>query len=136
MFRRRRDEDGASAVEFGLVVIPFLVLTLGMIQYGWYFYVSQTTGGAANSVARRLQVGDCWTATEAFDYAKQQSSWVTAVNKTPNDLSSAVVGTTQITVEVVSDGRIIGLIPMPDNGIVTRTVKAQLEDLTPGAACP
>lgn len=117
-------------------MIPFLVLTLGMIQYGWYFYVSQTTGGAANSVARRLQVGDCWTSNEAFNYAQQQSSWVTAVNKTPSDLTGAVVGTTQITVEVVSDGRIIGLIPMPDGGIVTRTVKAQLEDLTPGAACP
>jgi len=123
-------------VEFGLVVIPFLVLTLGMIQYGWYFYVSQTTGGAANSVARRLQVGDCWTGTAAFDYARQQSNWVTSVVKTPASLTGATPGSTQITVDVVSDGRIIGLIPMPNNGIVTRTVKAQLEDLTPGAPCP
>lgn len=136
MLRRARDEDGASAVEFAFIVIPFLVLTLGMIQYAWYFYVSQTTGGAANSVARRLQVGDCWAGTQAFDYARQQASQVTSVNKTPADLTGAMVGTTQITVDVVSDGRIIGLIPMPNNGIVTRTVKAQLEDLTPGAPCP
>lgn len=132
----RRDEQGATAVEFALIMIPFVVLIFGMIQYGWYFYVSQTTGGAASTVARRLQVGDCWTGTSALTLAKQQAAMVTAVTVTPNTLAGATAGTTQITVEVTADGRLVNFLPMPNGGQVTRTVKSQLEDLTAGAPCP
>ena len=41
--RRRRNEHGASAVEFALIMIPFFVLIFGLIEYGWYFYVAQNT---------------------------------------------------------------------------------------------
>lgn len=134
--QEKNGEDGATAVEFALIMIPFIILTFGMVQYGWYFYVAQTAGGAASTVARRLQVGDCWTGTQAFDLAKNQSNFVTEVTKTPDNLTAATPGTTQITVTVKADGRILGLIPMPNDGQVSRTVKAQLEDTTAGAACP
>lgn len=133
---RNRDQEGATAVEFALVMIPFIVLIFGMIQYGWYFYVSQTTGGAASTVARRLQVGDCWAGTNAFDLAKQQASMVTAVTKTPANLTGATPGTTQIVVTVTADGNLLGFLPMPSDGQITRTVKTQLEDTTQGASCP
>lgn len=134
--RNNDDEDGATAVEFALIMIPFIILTFGMVQYGWYFYVAQTAGGAASSVARRLQVGDCWGTDQAFDLAKNQSNYVTDVTMTPTTLTGATPGTTQISVTVEADGRILGIIPMPNDGVVTRTVKAQLEDTTAGAACP
>lgn len=134
--QRKKDDDGATAVEFALIMIPFIILTFGMVQYGWYFYVAQTAGGAASTVARRLQVGDCWTGSQAYDLAKNQSNFVTGVTKTPDSLVGATVGTTQITVTVEADGRILGLIPMPNDGAISRTVKAQLEDTTAGAACP
>ena len=57
----RRDDRGASAVEFALVVPFFVLLVFGIIQYGWYFYVAETASGAASNVTRRLAVGDCWT---------------------------------------------------------------------------
>jgi hypothetical protein len=131
---RRRDDRGATAVEFALVSIPFLFLVIGMIQYGWYFYVAQSAGGTASNVARRLQVGDCWSGNEARDLAKSQSPMVTQVVKTPTSVPASSGGS--LTVEVHADGRIIGLIPLPDGGVVIKTVQATVEDINPDRPCP
>ena len=40
-FLRSREQRGASAVEFALVVTPLLILFFGMVQYGMYFYSAQ-----------------------------------------------------------------------------------------------
>ena len=45
---RRRTERGAATVEFALVSLPMFILILGLIQYGWYFYVAQNTSSAAS----------------------------------------------------------------------------------------
>ncbi len=57
---RRRKEGGAAAVEFALVVPLLATLVLGIIQYGWYFYVANNTSAAAREAARHVVVGDCW----------------------------------------------------------------------------
>ena len=134
--RRDRDESGTSAVEFALVLIPFTVLLLGMIQYGWYFYVSQSTAGAAAHVTRRLEVGDCWTGDAALRLARTQTSQVSTLSKTPADLSTAVPGETQIQVTVTAEADILNFLPMPNGGRITETVYAQLEDTAQGAPCP
>ena len=131
--RGKRDDSGASAVEFALISIPFILLVFGMIQYGWYFYVSQTTGGAASNVVRRLQVGDCWTGTEARDLAQQQAPMVNNLTVSPATMPSATG--TDITVTLTADGRILGLIPMPNDGDVTKTVHARLEDTDSSGSC-
>jgi len=131
--RSKRDDRGAAAVEFALISIPFILLVFGMIQYGWYFYVSQTTGGAASDVVRRLQVGDCWTGTEALDLAQNQAPMVNNLTKSPNAIP-ADTGT-EITVTLTADGRILGLIPMPNDGDVTKTVHARLEDTESSGSC-
>lgn len=129
-------ERGTSAVEFALVLIPLSVLVLGMIQYGWYFYVSQSTAGAASHVTRRLEVGDCWTGDAALRLARSQASQVSALTKTPSDLSTAVVGETQIQVTVTAEADILNFLPMPNGGQVVETVHAQLEDTAEGTPCP
>jgi len=125
--RRARGQHGATAVEFAFVAIPFIFLVIGMIQYGWFFYVSQTTAGAASNVVRELQVGDCWGTGEALSRAKNQAPTVTAVDKVPEQTTPPVVGT-QLTVTVRSNARIIGLVPLPGGGIVEKVVHARLED--------
>ena len=62
--RQRRDERGASAVEFGLVLIPMLYLIFGVIQYGWYFYAMQAGSSAVGDAARRIAVGNCQTTSQ------------------------------------------------------------------------
>jgi Flp pilus assembly protein TadG len=141
-FRRggaRRGQDGAAALEFGLIAGTILIpLLIGVIQYGWYFYVAQTTGGAASHVARRLAVGDCWGSGQALTFVQNEVASkpsATTLTKTPGSNSGAVIGTTQLTVTVTSSGDLIGFIPMPNGGTITRTVTTMIEDTTSSGTC-
>ena len=135
----REQQRGAAAVEFGLIAGTVLIpLLLGVIQYGWYFYVSQTTGAAASHVARRLTVGDCWSGTQAATFVKNEVASdpsATTFAKTPASNSTAVIGTTQLTVTVTADGDLVGFLPMPNGGTITRTVKTMIEDTTSSGTC-
>ena len=57
-FQGRQPERGAAAVEFGLVLIPFLLLVFGIIQYGFLFYSYQGGSDVAREAARRAAVSD------------------------------------------------------------------------------
>jgi Flp pilus assembly protein TadG len=136
---RRRDEQGATVLEFGLLAgIVFLPLMLGIIQYGWYFYVAQTTGGAASHVARRLAVGDCWGTGQALNFVQNEVGSdpdMTGLVMDPLANTDAEIGTTQVTVTVTADANIIGFWPMPSDGVVTRSVKAMIEDTESSGSC-
>lgn len=62
--RLRRRQDGAAAVEFALILILFVTLLFGMIQYGFYFYASQTGSSVASEALRQLTVGNCQTSSQ------------------------------------------------------------------------
>ena len=44
--------NGAAAVEFALILGPFCVLLMGMIDYGWYFFVDLACTNAVRTGAR------------------------------------------------------------------------------------
>ena len=137
--RRRRDESGVAALEFGLLAgTIFLPLLIGLLQYGWYFYVAQTTGGAASHVARRMAVGDCWGSGEALAKAKAEVASDpddTTLVVTPTANAGAALGATQLTVTVTADGDAVGFIPMPNSGTISRTVSTMIEDTTSSGSC-
>jgi Flp pilus assembly protein TadG len=49
---RHRSERGAAAVEFALVFPLFLLIVLGTIDFGYFFFVSEIVGNAAREGAR------------------------------------------------------------------------------------
>ena len=132
--RRQRGGRGAAAVEFALVMIPFCTMLIGLLEYGWYFYVAQNTSGAATTLTRKLEVGDCWGSGQALAYAKAQSSQVSAVSVSPAGSGSAPATGTSYTVTVTADGKILNFLPVPNGGTITRSVSAQVEDTT-AASC-
>ena len=141
-FNRSRDrhtQSGAAALEFGLIVGTVLIpLLLGIIQYGWYFYVAQSTGGATTHVARRLAVGDCWGSGQALAFVKNEVASdknLTTLAVTPTSNASAVIGATQLTVTVTSDGDLMSFFPMPNGGTITRSVSTMIEDTTSSGTC-
>jgi Flp pilus assembly protein TadG len=121
-----------------IVSTILLPLLLGVVQYGWYFYVAQTTGGAATHVARRLAVGDCWGSGQALKFVKDEVASdqdLTTLTMSPASNAGAEIGATQLTVTVTADGDLIGFVPMPHGGTVTRSVSTMIEDVTSSGTC-
>ncbi len=138
---RRRSDSGAAAVEFALIFALVLVPTLmGMLQYGWYFYSTQVTSSSARETARRLSVGDCQDSGAATQFARQHSGFTDLTLSygsptSPSSNSLPAVGTV-LRVSARMDGNIIGFLPLPNDGQITRTVDARVEDTTEDTSCP
>jgi Flp pilus assembly protein TadG len=135
-------------VEFALVMIPMIVLLLGSIEYGWYFYSTQAASSAARETARRLAVGDC-IGSAAETYASNQAH-ITNLKLTygtpatdPTDLynfSGATNPTTlhvgdPLRVLVTADAKIIEFVPLPHDGALRKVVNTRVEDTSPGPSC-
>jgi len=144
-FRRRRDEGGAAAVEFALVLIPLLYLVFGLVQYGWYFYAMQSGSSAVGDAARRIAVGNCTTTSEVkgviYDHlgaattASSSSGITTTIAYTKADGSGSVAapgeigGSVTVTATFPTLNMHFPFIPVPDDGNVTRTNVTRIEDL-------
>lgn len=138
---RRRDQRGAVAVEFAIILPVLATLMLGMIQYGYYFFAAQSASSGAREAARRLSVGDCQDSGAAQSFARNQAnlSSLTLVYGEQGGTLAAngplpAVGDI-LEVRVTANGKILGFLPMPDNGVVTRTVNARVEDDEGVGAC-
>jgi Flp pilus assembly protein TadG len=55
--RFARADDGAAAIEFAFVAIPFLVLVFAIIELGLTFLVSMSLENALNNVDRTIRTG-------------------------------------------------------------------------------
>jgi len=146
----RRSESGAAAVEFALVLVPFLTLVFGIIQYGLYFYGAQSGSHAANSAIRQLSVGNCQSPGTLQTYLDNQlgdglgnadltsPNGVTYVDSggitvSPNTLpASAVGGTVTLKFKFSTPNMHFPLLPYLSDSSVTREVQARIEDTTDG----
>jgi Flp pilus assembly protein TadG len=65
--RRQRDDRGAAAVEFALVMPILLMLVFAIISFGWLFAQKQAVGNAARQTARYgvVEARTCHTTTDA-----------------------------------------------------------------------
>lgn len=142
-WERRRDQAGAAAVEFALIMVPFLTLVFGVIQYGFYFYSAQTGSSTAGAAVRQLSVGNCQdpVALKSFISSKlgsasagglvidgvvyKNTDGTTATGSTVN-----VGGTTQLTFHFSSVNLHFPFVPFLSDATVRRSVTARVEDDT------
>ena len=125
----RRAERGLALVEFALTVPLFLVLLLGMLDYGYYFYVAVGATNAAREGARQctlVALGDCGNCnpSDAVDYMTQLGL---GANTSASANCSSTNGKIMYTVNVAVDypsltgyGTMLGV--MPDSTIDGNTV--------------
>ena len=59
-----RDEGGASAAEFAIVVVPMTIIFLVIIQFGFILYVQNSMQNATREAARRMVVDETTTFVE------------------------------------------------------------------------
>lgn len=60
--RFARQQDGAAAVEFALVAVPFLALTFAILETALVFFAGQTLEAAVTDASRLIMTGQAQTA--------------------------------------------------------------------------
>lgn len=142
----RREEGGAAAVEFALVLIPFLIVVFGLIQYGFYFFAAQAGSSAANSALRQLAVGNCQDSAKLASYVNSRiqgsaegNATITAtyydttgtqVTNAPVAQNVPVGGTVKLSIVFKPINLKLPLVPFINNAEVNRVVQARVEDTT------
>jgi Flp pilus assembly protein TadG len=150
---RSRNDSGATAVEFALILLPLALLVFGIVQYGFYFLASQSASNAARDAVRRASVGDCPGPddTQLQAYVKkrlgavnQGGLAVTRSYKEPNGNTAAfddleVGDQVVVTVKFQTLDLNFPFLPVPNDSsgkaVVVKEADARIEDLTPGGAC-
>jgi hypothetical protein len=56
--RGLRNDEGAAAIEFALVAIPFFMFILGTIGVGLYFFTSTSLEHGVEAAARKIRTGE------------------------------------------------------------------------------
>lgn len=95
--RFARAERGATAVEFALVAIPFLMLVFAMIELGLVFLVSLTLESAVMDVGRTIRTGELQNA------GGTAASFKTAVCNKMNWVGASCAGALSIDVRTFAD---------------------------------
>ena len=145
---RKRTENGASAVEFALVSVPVIVMLFGLIQYGLYFWADQGSSDAARKAARLAAVGtypDCTSFQNSIkaDIATlgdEAGATITrsyqsdaGVKRTAADGSDVLIGDyATVSVSFQTLDLNFPFLPFIDNGTVTSTAQARVENLNDG----
>lgn len=107
-----RRRSGGSAIELMLVTPILLMLSLGVVDYGYYFYLKNTLQGAAQAGARAAAPGSATNTSvnavisNILTAAGMSSSNYT-VTFSPTDVSTASVGST-VTVTITSSWANVG----------------------------
>ena len=70
--RFARHQDGAAAVEFALVALPFLALTFAILETALVFFAGQTLEAAVTDAGRLIMTGQAQTAGYTKDDFKTQ----------------------------------------------------------------
>ncbi len=122
--RRRRRADGVVTVEAALIVPILLLLTFGMIEYGWLFLKSQEITNAARrgvrvAIRADATTGEVTTAIgDALSVAGLGGSGY-QVTITPSDVAGAATGDViAVQITLPYDGVALmgtSLVPTPAN---------------------
>ncbi len=139
MMLRRREERGATALEFGLVAPLMLLLVFGLVQYGYLFWALTTASANAREAARKLAVGQDWVACvqpKIAEHAGQAAlstvvstyRWTDAAGTT---LTRPVQRGDYVEVQVAYDSLDLHFpfLPMPSGGRVDETARRQVENV-------
>lgn len=146
--RRRRDDAGAVAVEFALVLPFLLLIVFGSIQYGMYFWADQGGSDAARKAARLGAVGEYPTCAAFVSSVKSDIEAVgdgdgadvtrsyesdSGVKRTAADGSDVLIGDyVSVSVTFESFDFNFPFVPFIDDGIISSTAKARVENLNDG----
>jgi Flp pilus assembly protein TadG len=142
--RRRRDDGGASAVEFALVMPFLLLLIFGLVQYGLWFWAIQGGADIARGAARLAATGQAPTCADFITDVEAQVDGFTpagdaieitrAYDKAEGNTGTGIEIGDRVKVMVQFDSSDMNFpfVPFIDDGIVSETAEARV-DYVPSA---
>lgn len=140
MRSRRRSGRGAAALEFGVIVPVMLMLFMGIVQYGIFFWGMSAGSSAASELARRLSVGACSTVTDQQAFAVQRLGSASpaaptvavsyqAVNGSPLAAPGERGGNVKVSLRFAVPNLHLPLVPVPNGGTISSDANARVEVL-------
>jgi Flp pilus assembly protein TadG len=129
----RQDEQGFTAVEFGMVATPFLMFLFGIINVGLMYFTTFTIENATESAARAIRTGQVKTmGTDALGNptggpATKENFKKQVCDRVPGFVDCA--GKLRVDVQVVADGAA----PSPPAGSGSGTLKTDAQMGYPGS---
>jgi Flp pilus assembly protein TadG len=108
--RWHRDESGASAVEFGMVAMPFVMLLFGIISVCLYFFTNFTLENAVWQTARALRTGQVQQAKGAYSAAATNEDKKNAFKLALCALAPTFIDCTKVVVIVQSNASFGGIV--------------------------
>lgn len=133
---RRASEAGAATIEFALVLPILVMLIFGTIQYGYYFFATQSASAAARDAARRSAVGDCAADADLTSYVSDKLGGLQFSSlDVDRDYSPAKAIGNTVTVKVTFSTMDLNFpfIPVPNDAQVSRTFDTRVENLDSGS---
>jgi Flp pilus assembly protein TadG len=107
---------GATAVEFALVSIPFLMLIFGIIEIGLIYFASISLENATYAAARQIRTGQLQTAGGAT-----ASSFTTLVCANMSWMGSSCTSNLSVSVQTFSSFQSVTSTTPVSNGQVVKT---------------
>ena len=136
--RRRREERGASAVEFALVSLILFPLLLGIIDYGLWFNDSLNTRQGVREAARLgvVQRFDCPTGTNNLQKMQCVTKREVGAISGPSYVRISAPdgwarGNSLLVCAMVRTDAITGFVPLPNDRIIRSKTQMSIEVATP-----
>lgn len=125
---RERGERGVSAVEFGLILPVLLVLLLGMLDYGYVYFVQLTLTNAAREGARVGVTRSSGTASAAAQAAANAYLTTAGITTAAVSATTPSNGTPTVTVTVTLNpfNPLVGFVPAPPQLQATTSMRWEL----------
>ncbi|EON23333.1 MULTISPECIES: TadE/TadG family type IV pilus assembly protein [Nocardioides] len=120
--RRRRDEEGAAALEFALVIMPLLLVVAGIVNFGFAFGQQISLDNGAREGARFAAVDRSMPACGQIQARALGATWVRnpapafRLTGTPGPCERPCAGSaanTEVTVELAITSEPLIRLPLP-----------------------
>jgi Flp pilus assembly protein TadG len=128
---KARSDQGAAAVEFALIAVLLITLLLGIIQYGFLFWESQTASRVAREIGRSAAVGTLTCDqlfTNAQNYAPAQAGDIAINVDFPGGPAVGQNVSATVTFPYTKLG--FPFIPVPGGSNASETAVVRIESVT------
>jgi Flp pilus assembly protein TadG len=128
--RWRRDDSGSTAVEFGILALPFVMLLVGILSVCLYYFTNFSIENAAWQAARAIRTGQLQQSQGAYSTALTNADRKTAFKKAMCSLAPPFLDCNNKAVVIVQSNSSFAGISQPscaNNGVMINDATAPFD---------